>query len=222
MLSETRVRKLLTPFDLELSPGQIGQLMTYLELLLRWNQKINLTAIRNPEECVTRHFGESLYLSRWVTLQGESLDVGSGAGFPGLALKIVFPALKTTLLEPVGKKRAFLKEVVRACSMELVEARPERLEEFARGHEAELRNSAVAGSAEGRFDSVTMRAVGPVPELVGLAKRCLRRGGRLCLWLGREQSQALVELEKSIAWRSPIPLPLATQREILVGEQRLS
>ncbi|MGH9403017.1 MAG: 16S rRNA (guanine(527)-N(7))-methyltransferase RsmG, partial [Terriglobia bacterium] len=86
---------------------------TYLGLLLRWNEKINLTAIRTPEECVTRHFAESLFLARHEQLNGRLLDIGSGAGFPGLALKVAVPELAVTLLEPVAKKRAFLKEVVR-------------------------------------------------------------------------------------------------------------
>src|SRR5205814_3132249 len=130
VLTERDVRDLLAPFDLDLSSHQVGQVITYLDLLLRWNSKINLTAVRTPQECVTRHFGESLYLSRWVELRGANLDIGSGAGSPGLALNITWPGLGTTLLEPVAKERAFLKEVARACCMEAVEVRSERMEEF--------------------------------------------------------------------------------------------
>ena len=97
MLGETTVRQLLRPFGLDLSSNQIGQLSAYLELLVRWNQKINLTAIRDRETCVTRHFGESLYLGRSAELDGRLLDIGSGAGFPGLSLKILFPGLVVTL-----------------------------------------------------------------------------------------------------------------------------
>src|SRR5208283_814072 len=125
MPSEATIRQLLEPFGLNLSPEQIGQMIVYLELLLRWNKKINLTGIRDEESCVTRHFGESLYLGRWVEFRGNLLDIGSGAGFPGLGLKIIFPGLAVTLLEPVSKKRAFLKEVARVCGMNLVEVRGE-------------------------------------------------------------------------------------------------
>ena len=107
MVDETRLRELLQPYGLELSSFQAGQILSYLNLLLRWNQKINLTAIRDPEECVTRLFGESLFLARRLELYGHLLDIGSGAGFPGLALKIVFPDIFVTLLEPIAKKRAF-------------------------------------------------------------------------------------------------------------------
>src|SRR5215831_19819217 len=98
MLNETEVRGLLAPFGLRLSSEAISRILAYLELLLRWNAKINLTAIRSAGECVTRHFGESLYVSKLGELKGDLLDIGSGAGFPGLALKIVFPGLRVTLL----------------------------------------------------------------------------------------------------------------------------
>jgi 16S rRNA (guanine527-N7)-methyltransferase len=105
MLDETTVRQLLEPFGLSLNSDQISQLIAYLELLLRWNKKINLTGIRDAPTCVRRHFGESLYLGRWVGLNGRLLDIGSVAGFPGLCLKIIFPGLSVTLLDPVVKKR---------------------------------------------------------------------------------------------------------------------
>ena len=102
-LDESTLRRLLEPFGLSLSNHQSGQVSAYLELLLRWNRRINLTALRDPHACVQRHFGESLYLGRWVELKGKLLDIGSGAGFPGLCLKIIFPELdETNLLVVVG------------------------------------------------------------------------------------------------------------------------
>ena len=179
MLNESTLRPWLEPFGLNLSSDQIGQLIAYLDLLLRWNEKINLTAIRDPHTCVRRHFGESLYLARWVELKGKLLDIGSGAGFPGLCLKIVFPDLAVTLLEPVAKKRAFLKEVVRVCEMKWVEVHRERLKDFA------------GAGAPPVFDAATARAVGHLEELVLLASRCLKEGGDLFLWLGRRQAREL-------------------------------
>jgi 16S rRNA (guanine527-N7)-methyltransferase len=205
MLTEARVNQLLHPFALTLNSHQAALLTTYLELLLRWNRKINLTALRTPDECVTRHFGESLYLARWMSLQGKLLDIGSGAGFPGLALKIAFPQLAATLLEPVGKKRAFLKEVARECKFGSVEVRSERLDGF------------VQLSSAGSFDAATARAVGRLGELVPHAARCLRMGGRLCLWMSREQAGALGGTQGLIAWDKPIPLPAGSKGEIWVG-----
>jgi 16S rRNA (guanine527-N7)-methyltransferase len=180
MLSEDTVRQLLEPFGLALSAHQTGQVTAYLELLLRWNEKINLTSIRDPADCVRRHFGESLYLGRCVELSGKLLDIGSGAGFPGLCLKILFPELAVTLLEPVAKKRAFLKEAGRVCGMSCVEVRRERLVEFADA----------AGSAEA-YDWATARAVGKLAELMQFASRCLKPGGGLFLWLSHRQTSEI-------------------------------
>jgi 16S rRNA (guanine527-N7)-methyltransferase len=203
VLTEDQVASLLAPFELRLTSEQHGILLIYLDLLLKWNRKINLTAIRDPAECVTRHFGESLYLARWVELRGDLLDIGSGAGFPGLALKVAFPALRVTLLEPVAKKRAFLKEVARACGMDAVEVRAERLEDFA--------------GPPSSFDAATSRALGGLERLVPLAARLLKAGGRLALWLSSEQAKRLAEIESAIEWAAPIPLPLAREREIWIG-----
>lgn len=166
---------------------------------------MNLTAVRTAEECVTRHFGESLFLANCVALGGRLLDVGSGAGFPGLALKIVAPELAVTLLEPVAKKRAFLKEVARACEFDQVEVRGERLEEFSR---------AASGAS---FDFVTARAVGSLEALIRSASRCLAPSGRVCLWLSEPQAAAITRSAQGLVWDPCRPLPLARQRVILVG-----
>jgi len=205
MLNEADLKRLLEPFGLKLSVAQHHQILTYLELLLRWNRRINLTGIVLPDDCVSRHFGESLIISRYVELNGRLLDVGSGAGFPGLALRIVSPSLQVTLLEPSTKKRAFLKEVVRSCDWEGVEVRPERLEEFAQE------------SAGREFDIATARAVGSLERLVHQATECLRTRGRLCLWIGRGQVEAVRSTAPALDWEGPIHIPLSRQREIWVG-----
>jgi len=204
-MDEARIARLLVPFGLELSAHQAEQVMAYLDLLMRWNKKINLTAIRNADDCVTKHFGESMFLSRFVELSGGLLDVGSGAGFPGLALKVAFPSLAVTLLEPVAKKRAFLKEVARVCSMDSVEVRGERLEDF------------LSGMPVARFDTVTARAVGQLDSLVPEAARCLAAGGRLALWLSHRQSVTLLRETSTLSWADPIQVPLGHESEILVG-----
>jgi len=196
MLDETRLRQLLEPFGLDLSSAQADQILDYLNLLLRWNQKINLTAIRDPEECVTRHFGESLFLARHMELHGSLLDIGSGAGFPGLALKITFPRISVTLLEPTARKRAFLKEAARTCGFDQVEVRGERLEDLARATPAQA------------FDFATMRAVGSLNVLVPLAAQCLKPNGSLLLWLTQDQSAQLASIASDLAWSEPLPIPL--------------
>jgi 16S rRNA (guanine527-N7)-methyltransferase len=205
VIDETRLRHLLEPFGLDLSSAQDGQILAYLQLLLRWNQKINLTAIRDPEECVTRHFGESLFLARHVQLHGELLDVGSGAGFPGLALKIVFPWISLTLLDPVAKKRAFLKEAARVCGFHQVAVRGERLEDLARTTPAPA------------FDFATMRAVGNLEALVPLAAHRLKPNGNLLLWLSHDQAAGLARIDCGLTWSDPLPIPLTRTGEIWRG-----
>jgi len=199
-----RLDQLLSPFGVALSPRQASSLLVYLDLLMRWNQRINLTAIRSIEECVTRHFGESFFLASCLSLRGRLLDVGSGAGFPGLALKIVAPDLAVTLLEPVTKKRAFLKEVARACGFDQVEVRGERLRDF------------LVLLPSARFDLVTARAVGRLEELAKDSARCLAPGGRLCLWLAERQAAALIRQHLCFALDLRVDLPLARERQILI------
>ena len=209
MVSEATVRQLLEPFGLALSAEQTGKVVAYLELLLRWNAKINLTSLRDPASCLRRHFGESLYVGRWVELKGKLLDIGSGAGFPGLCLKILFPELSVTLLEPVAKKRGFLKEAARVCGMSGVEVRRERLEEFAR-----------SAGAEGAFDAVTARAVGNLQALIPLASGCLKEGGKLLLWLSRLQASAIGYGKGEFEAVKSLKLPGGEQGEIWWGEKR--
>src|SRR5438270_13634721 len=109
----------------------LSQVSTYLDILLRWNARTNLTAVRVPEEIVTRHFGESLFAARRIFSAGNSgvdlatslADVGSGAGFPGLPMKLWRPQLHVTLIESQKKKATFLREVVRALRLSGIEVR---------------------------------------------------------------------------------------------------
>jgi 16S rRNA (guanine527-N7)-methyltransferase len=100
--------------SLDLSPEQIEQFLVYLALLLKWNRKMNLTALRTPAEIISRHFLDSLLLLPHLPETARLLDIGSGAGFPGLPLKIVRPGLTIDLVEATAKKASFLKEAVRS------------------------------------------------------------------------------------------------------------
>ena len=182
-------------------------LLRYLDLLLRWNRKINLTSVTKPEEIVQRHFGESLYISTSLALKGKLLDIGSGAGFPGLALKILCPDLSVTLLEPVAKKRAFLKEVARACEMADVKVLADRIEAFAEGPRL------------GVLDLATARAVGNLEALIPAAAKCLKPGGHLALWLGVDQVSTARQAGASLTWSEPIPIPLSNHRVIFADQK---
>jgi 16S rRNA (guanine527-N7)-methyltransferase len=192
---------------LTLSETQVGQLLTHFSLLLRWNDKINLTAVRRPEEIATRHFEESLFLTTLLPPpHGLLVDVGSGAGFPGLPLHIAWPGLETVLLEPTQKKAAFLKEVVRACSLKRIEVRTERLEEAV----DQLASHAAL---------VTLRAVKPSEQVLADVKRLLAPGGQVALFLG-EADAAAVSACAALRWQSTVAVPRSMRRVILLGENR--
>lgn len=204
-LSRERICELLKPCGVVLCGHALWQIETYVELLARWNEKINLTAIRDREEMVVRHFGESLLLARDGRLEGRLLDIGSGAGFPGLPLKIACPNLEVTLLEPVGKKRAFLLEVVRVCAFSRVAVRRDRLEAFE--------------PPEGGFQTITARAVGNLGELVECVKPLMSESGKLCLWLSRRQAINLRNARPDFNWLREISVLGTFERVLLVGSK---
>src|SRR6202030_1325115 len=108
------IRRALGEFKIPAFDDQVLQIQQYIKILLAWNEKVNLTAIRDPLEILYRHFCESMYAATSVPLQaGRLADVGSGGGFPGLALKIARPELQVFLIESNVKKATFLAEVVR-------------------------------------------------------------------------------------------------------------
>ena len=112
LLNES-IQSWISPFYSELGGIQLDQIQKYISLLLLWNQKVSLTSIEDPQELVSRHFGESFFGAKFIENVGCRLaDVGSGAGFPGLALKIALPELQVFLIEQDARKATFLNEVI--------------------------------------------------------------------------------------------------------------
>jgi 16S rRNA (guanine527-N7)-methyltransferase len=173
-LPEDRIAHLIAPY-LGGAPAPTNlttQLSIYLDLLLKWNAKTNLTAIREPEEIVRRHFGESLFaglhlgkrLTPDATLPDATLlDFGSGAGFPGLPIQLLHPNLRVTLAESQGKKASFLREAVRTLHLptEIWAARVETM------------------PPTRRFDAVTLRAVDNMQQALADARTRVTAGGWL-------------------------------------------
>lgn len=133
---------------LNLTDKQLSQLEEYYNLLIEWNAKINLTRIIKKEDVYLKHFYDSLTLSKVIDLnQDLSLcDIGTGAGFPGIVLKICFPNLKITLVDSLQKRINFLNEVIEKLSLKDIEAIHDRAEDYAKNHREE-------------YDIVTSRAV---------------------------------------------------------------
>jgi 16S rRNA (guanine527-N7)-methyltransferase len=184
-LPESRIAALLEPYlgAAPVFPGLYSQLSNYLDLLVKWNARTNLTAIREPEEMVRRHFGESLFaavhLGARLPSGARVLDFGSGAGFPGLPIQLLHPELRVTLAESQGKKSSFLREAVRTLGLPTevwagrVEAMP-----------------AVDGSSR-RFDAVTLRAVDNMQQALAEARQRVAPGG----WLVTLSTETTPEAE---------------------------
>lgn len=146
-----------------LTNKQISKFEKYLELLLEWNEKFNLTAITDKEEIEEKHFIDSLELIKFVDLKNKTLiDIGSGAGFPGIPLAIAEPTLKVTLLEATGKRVTFLKEVVKNLGLQNVEVLQGRAEELA---------------TREKYDIVTARAVKELNILLEISFYLVKVGG---------------------------------------------
>ena len=299
-MNAAQIAALLEPFlDRELSHSQLGQISTYIDLLLRWNARINLTAIRNPEEIVTRHFGESFFMARHLfpdsstqchpersdifaqsaKMSAESkdpyssttsasmdavsaqskfrrsrgvqaarrnpqhgrenlapyltdklaashrirsssqlevrssqltrvLDIGSGAGFPALPLKIWAPGIHLTLIESNHKKAAFLSEVSRALTLTDIDVLSTRAETLAE-------TLADDRSTSPKTDVVTFRAVEKFGQILPIAASFLASAGRMAILIGAAQLPKLSQLP-SLTWQS-IYVPKSQNRILSIG-----
>ena len=161
----------------ELDTGQFERLLTYLDLLVRWNRTYHLTAVRDPAEMVTRHLLDSLAVLPWVPA-GHLLDAGTGAGLPGVPLAIARPALQVMLLDSAGKKVRFLNQVRRELGLERVRPVQERLEHFQTEH---------------AFDAIISRAFASLADFA-VAARHLAGAARLLAMKGRYPEDELREL----------------------------
>jgi len=238
-----------------LSATQLQNISTYIDILIRWNSRINLTAIRDPEDIVPRHFGESLFAARHlfpggradagkspalgesvapgggapsgrapyegapggraalkgrVTGQGEAgalapealtlADLGSGAGFPGLPIKLWDPTIALTLIEANHKKAAFLREVTRALTLTDVNIQNARAETLTT-----------------TFDVVTLRAVEHFEAILSTAAALVAPTGHLALLISATQQDQACALLPHFTWSSPAPVPHSRSRILLIA-----
>ncbi|HLV86970.1 MAG TPA: 16S rRNA (guanine(527)-N(7))-methyltransferase RsmG [Candidatus Sulfotelmatobacter sp.] len=246
-----RIRELLQPFldpssEPLLTDDLLDHISTYIDILLRWNARVNLTAIRDPEEIITRHFGESLFTARHLFPQekrnlrearsfatgqegkdaknegqppedrvndaGHEItlaDLGSGAGFPGVPIKLWAPDITLTLIESNNKKVTFLREVVRALKLASVNVAATRAESLNRGV----------------FDVVTLRAVERFESILPAAAALVAPGGRLVLLIGNAQialarsvlAKLAAEGRPNFLWEEAAPVPQSKTRTIVVA-----
>lgn len=223
-MQASRIEELLDPFlgppdARRLTSDALHLISMYIDILQRWNARINLTAIRNPEEIVTRHFGESLFAARHL-FPGEQreehhsgsppetvrasvpavADIGSGAGFPAIPIKLWTPAISLTLIESNYKKATFLRELTRALAVK----------------DVEIQNTRAESLAPSSFDVVTFRAVERFPSILPVAAGLVGPAGRMAILIGRAQLPQARSTLPSLNW-SVLPIPASESRVLAIG-----
>jgi 16S rRNA (guanine527-N7)-methyltransferase len=209
-----RIAQLLQPFLpssslRQLTGPDLVNISTYIDILTKWNARINLTAIREEDEIVTRHFGESLFAASHLFPEPGALsennpaptlaDVGTGAGLPGLPIKLWAPQVSLTLIESNHKKATFLREVTRCLTLTNVNVQNAR-----------------AATVQEKFDFVTLRAVERFGNILPISSNLVAPSGRLVLLISTAQVQEAVST-LHLDWQPAIPVPGSRSRVLLVG-----
>jgi 16S rRNA (guanine527-N7)-methyltransferase len=221
----TRIIELLQPFltpacEQQLTAKDYECISIYIDILQRWNARINLTAVRNEEEIVTRHFGESFFAAsnlfpgrggeegelkepgtRKVVARSTVADIGSGAGFPGIPIKLWAPSVALTLIESNHKKAAFLREVTRFLRLTGINVQSARAEHI-----------------DQTFDFVILRAVERFTDILPIAAGLLASSGRLALLISSSQFEQASSVLPQLIWQPPLPIPMSDSRILVVGD----
>ena len=190
----------------EISPEALSQIEAYLDLLLKWNSRVNLTSIREPGAIIRRHFLECIQCAQILPEMPNAtlLDYGSGAGFPGIPIAICRPEIRVTLAESQRKKAAFLREVVRSLGL-AAEVFDGRVEEMPQGR---------------RFSFVALRAVDKMAQAVEMAVSRVAPEGRLVIFATEGTEAALKAAIPEIEWRDGLPITGTAHSELLIGQRR--
>jgi len=200
------IRRALEEFQLLAYDEQILQIQQYMKILLAWNDKVNLTAIRDPLEILHRHFCESMFAGISVPIEhGRLADAGTGAGFPGLPLKILHPGLQVFLIESNLKKATFLAEVIRELGLKDAQVLVSRYEEL---------SEEIAP-----LDYVCARALGEYVKFLDWAHSDRLAAKEVILWIGANDLPEIQKIQ-TWAWRQPIPVPNSLRRILLVGTKK--
>ena len=172
---------------IELKEEQLEKFYLYMNILLEWNEKINLTAITNEEEIILKHFVDSLTINKYIEEGKSIIDVGTGAGFPGIPIKILREDLKVTLLDSLNKRINFLNEVIEKLDLKNIECIHGRAEEF--GKNKNYRE---------KYDFATSRAVANMSTLSEYLIPFVKVGGKVLAMKGDKAEEELEEAKKAI------------------------
>jgi len=166
---------------------QLEQFFDYMNLLIEWNEKMNLTAITDPEEIILKHFIDSITILKEIKDYSKVVDVGTGAGFPGIPLSIMNPTLKITLVDSLNKRLIFLQEVVNRLKLKNIEIVHARAEEF--GQNKKYRES---------FDIATSRAVANLSTLSEYLIPLVKVGGKVISMKASDAQEEINDAKKAI------------------------
>ncbi len=169
----------LTSLGFDCDENQAESLSTYMNFLVEYNKNVNLTAITEENEIIVKHFADSLCATNDIPYGARHVDIGSGAGFPAVVLKIFRPDLDVTMVESNGKKVLFLEKLIEKLGLSGIRALKLRAEEVARSKDRES------------YDSLTARAVTELNKLVEYGMPLLKVGGRLYAYKGKSEEELL-------------------------------
>ena len=182
-----KINDYLVEIQIELTDKQLTQFYNYMNLLIEWNRKINLTTIIEPEEIILKHFVDSIIISKYIENDLKVIDVGTGAGFPGIPLKIIRGDLDIVLLDSLNKRINFLNEVIKVLQLKNVYSIHARVEEFAKNKK--YRES---------FDIVTSRAVANMSTLSEYMLPLSKVGGRMIAMKGPDFKDEITNSKKAL------------------------
>jgi len=208
-----KIKELLLNFNLEIRDKQVKQFFDYMQLIIQWNEKMNLTAITDPDEIILKHFVDSITINKLIKENTKIIDVGTGAGFPGIPLKIINSNKNITLLDSLNKRIVFLEEVINILALEGIKAVHGRAEDY--GINSNFRE---------KYDYATSRAVAPLNYLLEYMLPFVKKGGKCICMKGcnveeelLQSKNALLQLGGKIEQIDKIKLPKSNiERNIVI------
>jgi len=209
--SADEIGRILRHCGLEPPPRLVESVTLYSAILHKWNRRINLTSLTSPTEVVTSHFAESFFAAGYLGPSDTPLlDIGSGAGFPGLAMKLYRPSITLYLVEPRSKRAAFLSTIRRELGLSDVFVLNKTIEECC---DADFKE---------KPGCLTLRAVGEAPALIRCGLLLARSKARVMLFLTRGKVDTILSELQEIMWKEPVPVPWSRERIIALGKRSVS